>query len=154
MRERDYTIQRERDAGKRMRRYMEKAMKTPEQKAQEAIESVHAAAMPGIINPKLRHDGMAARTLAIRNMLKLQGVKGVSVRKATGSMCFWTYVDLPRVPHTHYAGQSWDICATCQRDQRAKEKVEQMILSAFPDLDDRSDGMTDHSDFVFMVGNK
>jgi len=126
---------------------------TPEQ----AFASIEAAGLPAVVNPTLRHEGMGARTRAIRALLKTQGIKGVSVRQSTGSMCFWTYVDIPRPPLGERTlstdvGYIGDRGAYLARERSVREKLQAIILAAFPDLDDRSDAYTDYSDFVFMVG--
>jgi hypothetical protein len=173
MRERDYSIQRERDAGKRMRRYMEKRNQTMTgsdlSKAQanallgrkprarltpmQAHETICNAVIPTqVVDPHLRSKGMGERTRAIRKLLKDLGIKGVSVRMATGSMCFWTYVDVPRFDVDPSNPEQWRLSHDVEHE--SQKKVERCVLAAFPDLDNRSDGMTDYFDFVVCYGTR
>ncbi len=139
---------------------------TPEQ-VYASIEAATVPFGPVFFTPgTLRPMGQAARTDAIRKLMKYVRVKGVSVRKATGSMCYWTNVDLPYgwpcgcpgdcdkwqpCPRQSNAGEH-QLGVWRDRARKARDKVKAIILAAYPDLDDRSDSMTDHFDFVFTVG--
>jgi hypothetical protein len=123
--------------------------------------SIEAAALPvGFVTEKIRDLTQKERTAKIRAALKACGVlmgsvgKGVSVKSATGSMCYWTHVEFARAQHaegTTFFDHNRMECPVCQVNITADRKLSALVLQAFPDLDDRSDSMTDYSDFVFSV---
>ncbi len=123
------------------------------------IASIMSAALPAsFISQPIRHLDQKERTTCIRSLLRSCGVlmgargKGVSVKAATGSMCYWTKVRYENVSHADGTGHHNQFeCATCTANRAASAKVSALILEAFPDLDNRSDSMTDHSDFVFTI---
>lgn len=92
----------------------------------------------------------AARTSVIRQALKASGVRGVSIKASTTGR---TDIGLKGEVHpacdwsTHIVHE----CPTCSRNLAAERKITAIVLAALPDLDDRSDTMTDYFDFVFMV---
>jgi hypothetical protein len=65
-------------------------------------------------------------------------------------MCYWTYVNLPRADH-HFRSGGTDVLPYHNRAHEAQRHVEDIILTAFPSFESRSDPMSDYSDFVFMV---
>ena len=97
-----------------------------------------------------RHVGQEERTKLIRSLMKTLGLKGISVRKATGAQCYWTYITVPKMAYDPKVSQAereniWEL------EYKAKEKIESIILAAFPSFEDRSDPQTDYFSFVFMV---
>ena len=124
----------------------------------EVLASVAAAKLPAGLEPaNIRSTGQKERTTRIRNLLKACGVKmgargrGVSVKAATGSMCYWTHVRFEGLDSCETAPHSRFECATCLANKATRDKLVDLILTAFPDLGDRSDAMVDHFDFVFTV---
>lgn len=123
------------------------------------LASIESAKLPvGLVPANIRSLGQKERTAAIRSLLKASGVKmgargnGVSVKSATGSMCYWTTVRYESIDHAPGVEMhSRFYCPTCKANAAASEKLHTLILAAFPDLGDRSDIQVDHFDFVYTV---
>ncbi len=134
------------------------AAATDSDAALAVVMSIASATIP-TAPEKIRDLHQKERTAKIRSMLRGMGIKvgavgkGVSVVSATGSMCYWTNVRFKGLRHA--AGTSCGYtrmeCHTCRANLAAVRTVEKLILTAFPDLDDRSDSQTDHFNFVFTV---
>jgi len=118
-------------------------------KAQKTLSQIEAATIPAVVNPSLRHEDPKARSWAIRQMLRKVGIKGAHVTVGRGSTCaevrFLGVACPTRESHNRSA------CPECKRNLDAEKKVSDIILGAFPDMDDRSDSMTDHFDYKFTI---
>lgn len=87
---------------------------------------------------------------AIRGLLKGLGIKGISVTAPVYSMA--QAIDI-RVPDTceHDSMEARRACPVCQNRNLAVRRIEELILAAYPDLDDRSDSMSDHYDYKLSI---
>lgn len=122
--------------------------------ANEVIATIEAAPMPTTPRIGTRHDGMVKRAAAVRALLKVLGIRGVSVTAPSYSMACSVHVRLPNFRHEHderHFGQRYRDCTRCQRRHAATERLARLILTAFPDWDDRSDSQADHFDYVVSV---
>lgn len=102
---------------------------------------------------------------AVRTLLRSMGItsRQVSVKSATGSMCYWINVE---VPHIDRGFTYNDVMRMSESDRdaflaRGKEldnhryeacrHLDKVIARAFPGCLDRSDPMTDYFDFMYTV---
>lgn len=118
--------------------------------AAAVIESIHACDMPAPRGP-IRTLPRKQRSQAMRRLFADMGLKGLSVTTPNYSMAHTTDIRVPEVDHSHPAGVEFADCPTCQRRRAAIRRLESIILSAFPDMDDRSDSHSDHHDFMFSI---
>lgn len=87
----------------------------------------------------------------LRGLFAELGIKGISVTAPRYSMAHSVDVDVPRI--------EWESPAESEAEQQGRRdhavavrrKVEAIILAAYPDMDDRSDSMTDYFDNRFGV---
>lgn len=97
-----------------------------------------------------------------RELFKSLGIKGISVTTPNCSMAQSVDVRLPRIDsddpvHDHSAHpHNWkatadERCPVCEARRNASEKVEKILLAAFPNHDNRSDSMTDYFDYCWSV---
>jgi hypothetical protein len=116
------------------------------------VETIEAAMMPLVQHPALRSRPQKERSSAIRKLLRQVKIKNVSVTSDHGSMCFGTSVRFVPLacPERGPDHGSWN-CAICKRNTEAGARLREIILAAFPDMDDRSDSMTDYFDQPFSV---
>lgn len=89
-----------------------------------------------------------------RTLFKALGIKGVSVRAPRYSMACVVEVRLPR--RTDYvrnsAGQvEWDKDPAAQANTTARNRMEAILLAAFPQHDNRSDYQTDYFDSCWSI---
>lgn len=117
--------------------------------ANEVCAAIEAAPTP-VIRDALRSKGRRARAQAIRALLKDLRIPAVSVTAPSYSMAQSIDIALPRVSHEH-CGTEYRDCPRCQRRYVARERLEKLILAAYPDLNDRSDLMTDHFDYCLSI---
>lgn len=114
--------------------------------------------------PGLRALDRKERAAKVRSLLKSLGIKGVSVTAPNYSMAQSINISMPgddrglhdevhfrleaevRAKPGPYCGMV-QICPFCKAEFEAKEKLEALILAAYPDLDDRSDSQYDHFDY-------
>jgi hypothetical protein len=120
------------------------------------IELIEAAAIPTTpVNPNLRSLPQKERSAAIWKLLRvtLKLGRGVSVTSDRGSMCFGTSVTFEgvRCDEGEECLRRHDPCPASARNIAADRKLEQIILAAFPDMDDRSDSQSDHFDCPFSI---
>lgn len=127
--------------------------------------------VPAAINSQLRREPRKAIAAEIRKLLKSLNIKGVSVRTPNYSMASGVDISLPgtslfvseddhlALHHTidieHRADLHWcglvQYCPHCQKSKQAKDALENIILGAFPDLDNRSDTQSDYFDYILSI---
>lgn len=124
--------------------------------------------------PSVRHAAMRQRTRKewageVRNLFKDLGIKHVSVTTPNYSMASSIHIDLPplfawngdherrheEIDHQERESGTWlgygHFCEFCKREWSAKQKLEKIVLAAFPDLDNRSDTQSDYFDFCLCI---
>ena len=111
--------------------------------------------LPGIVTVGLRKATRKERAKAVRNLFKSLGIKGISVTAPNYSMA--QSIDIT-IPHDSCdnaihddPSKSFRDCAECNRRWQAKERIEPIILAAYPDLDNRSDSQSDHFDYCLSI---
>lgn len=57
---------------------------------------------------------------------------------------------IERAKNGPYCGMT-QVCPYCKQEREAHEKLEAIILAAFPDLNDRSDHQTDYFDYCLSI---
>ena len=77
----------------------------------------------------------------IRCLLKDLHLRGISVRNGRGTASGYIDTYLPSVDHEHPYHVLAKDCALCAHKSKARERLNQLILAGFPDLDDRSEPM-------------
>ena len=99
----------------------------------------------------------------VRKLLKALEIKGVSVTAPNYSMAQSIDIRLPDKPienaqeHIDLHDQLWREgrpgidCPACRAHQEAKKKLEVLILAAFPDLDNRSEYVSDYFDYCLSI---
>jgi hypothetical protein len=117
------------------------------------LYAILRADLPPVRNPDLRKERRTVWAKAIRRLLADLGIKGVSITTPHYSMAHSIDIKLPAgTPHDRGAADhEYRDCPMCQERNRAQDRITQIILAAFPDLDDRSDSMTDYFDFCLSV---
>lgn len=119
----------------------------------ETLDSIEAAPTPEVLDPAMRDNTRKDWAKAVRVLYKTLGVKGVSVTAPNYSMASSIHIQISVDDgHEHTGGVEYTNCLICKRYGKAKAKLEALVLAAYPDLDDRSDSMTDYFNFCLMVG--
>ena len=101
----------------------------------------------------------------VRGLLKSLGIKGMSVTAPSYSMAQTIHISFPRCGRNEhepvhfrleaeerakggpYRGMAL-VCPFCRVEREARDRLETLILAAFPDLDDRSDLQSDYFDYI------
>jgi hypothetical protein len=136
-----------------------------------ALCSVLEAPIPQVRNRQLRSQPRKIWAIQIRQLFKDLGIKGVSVTVPNYSMAQVVNIRLPSVSFndeheaqhlvidsayraqadpTPWMGFAY-YCPICQEQQAAHKHIKEIVLAAFPDLDDRSDPITDYFDACLSV---
>lgn len=119
-------------------------------------------------DPTMRVLGMRRKSRkewaqAVRSLLKEVGIKGVSVTAPNYSMASSIDIILPRYDYERHQcyitkndptieyRTAVAMCKQCQRKQAASKRLNEIILLAFPDLNDRSEYQSDYFDFCFTI---
>ena len=114
----------------------------------------------GVINGDLRRRPRKQWAAEVRGLLRWFRIEGVSVTTPRYSMASSIDISLPDLPHEHGPevdkcirnGEAvTDLCDVCSLRSDARDAIERIVLGAFPDLDDRSDCVSDYFDFCFSV---
>src|SRR5262245_59495165 len=124
------------------------------------LETILKTSLPQIVNPALRKESRKVWATAVRALLKSLNIKGVSITTPSYSMAATILIRLPNAldnPNSPehlrlhddlwYRGLPSSECPDCGQKQKSRRHLESIILSAFPDLDDRSDRLTDYYDY-------
>lgn len=84
----------------------------------------------------------------VRALFKALGIKGVSVTVPMYSMAQGIRVEVPEEKTFSEEKQGYALTA---RYHEAKSRLENILLAAFPDTENRSDSQCDHFDYVWML---
>lgn len=121
------------------------------------LQAIIDAELPPLRNPALRREGRKEWAKQVRALFKSMGLKGISVTTPSYSMAHSIDIVIPRnnpeltVPDPDFPCYTvLDPAYRLQRE-RALDKVGLIIISAFPDLDDRSEYGTDYYDFCLSI---
>lgn len=112
------------------------------------LQAILDAPLPPVVNPAIRRESRKVKAAEIRKVLKSMGIKGISVTAPNYSMASSVHIKIPRASdHDRGAvGHEFHTCPLCMQHTRAERKIAEIILAAFPDLDDRSDSQSDYHD--------
>lgn len=132
-------------------------MTTKEQKTSAAIE-LHAllARIDITAIPVLSRDRCMPRkdrAKLVRQLFRQLGLKGISVTTPNYSMAQSVEVRAPhREDYTPVNGQiDWLNDPAAQANREARERLQAILLAAFPQHDDRSDIQTDYFDNPWSI---
>lgn len=115
--------------------------------------------LPAVHNSHLRQASRKEWAQAVRKLFKELGLTGISVTTPSYSMASSIQISLPSVENSNSdehvklhddlwrEGRPGTDCPKCKERQQAREHLENVILTAFPDLDNRSDITTDYFDY-------
>ena len=119
----------------------------------QELQKIIDTPTPSVVNPSLRKKRRKAWASEIRRLLKRLGVKNVSVRTPNYSMASSVAITLPPAEDHDRSSNGHDFatCPLCQQRNQAREAIERVILGAFPDLNDRSEYVSDSFDFCLSV---
>ena|SRR5579863_5747579 len=104
--------------------------------------------MPLIVRSDLRRESRKVRAQAVRDLFKRMGFKGISVTTPMYSMAQSIDIKVKKPPCAYTIHHD---CPDCLRVGQAQRRLGQIVLAAFPDLDDRSDSRSDHFDYCFSI---
>lgn len=114
------------------------------------IEQILVTCLPEF-RGNIRQQPRVERSKAIRKLFKDLGLKSIKVTTPNYSMAHTTDVQIPEDEHNHAPGVEYATCPRCERRRQAIKRLEQIILAAFPDLDDRSDLQSSYHNHAFSV---
>jgi len=117
----------------------------------ETLDAIEAAPVPLVRDPAMRSKGRKEWADAVRALFKDLGIPHVSVTRPSYSMACSIDIRLPSTSHGYHGSAEYRECPRCVRRRRGEERVERLILAAYPDLNNRSDPMVDHFDYCLMV---
>jgi hypothetical protein len=124
--------------------------------ASELFARILNAPLPAF-RGNIRRDGRSTWGAKVRRLFADLGIKGISVTTPSYSMAQSIDIRLPGEAEHDYR-EEWQggtheraTCPICRERQAAVERVEEIILAAFPDLDNRSDSQTDHYDYCLGI---
>lgn len=120
----------------------------------EAMEHILAVPLPGLVRADMRQHPRKERAAAIRALFKRLGIKGVSVTAPNYAHAKTVNVDIKRLEDqpTQRVGNASVPHKKCREAEiDVARKLEAIILSAFPDLDDRSDPQSDYYDYCISI---
>ena len=109
--------------------------------------------LPAIVSPSLRRESRKVWAAEVRKLLRSLGIKGVSVTAPNYSMASSIDIHIPAAAEHDRgaAGHEYLSCPTCGQHTRAEKKIRDIILAAFPDLNDRSESQSDYFDFCLSI---
>lgn len=120
----------------------------------QLLEKIIETPTPSVVNPSLRKERRKVWAVEIRRLLKRLAIKGVSVTTPNYSMAFDVTIRVPGAQaHDQESsnGHDYQTCALCQQRNEASQAIERVILGAFPDLNDRSEYVSDSFDFCLSI---
>ena len=132
------------------------------------LHQIETVALPPVRRHGLRAQGRKAWASEVRHLLKELKITGISVTAPNYSMASSITIRLPRnewegkhkATHdeieVHERGKDcWlgfgTYCPFCKRERQVKDRLETIILAAYPDLADRSDLQSDYFDSCFTI---
>ena len=125
-------------------------------------------AFRGNIRPLYRKEWAAQ----VRKLFRDMQLTGISVTAPSYSMAQSIDIRLPRDPYAEngphdlkhqaidrgvrFNSEQWNGyanngCEYCRQEWQAHKRIKEIVLAAFPDLDDRSDSMSDHFDYCLSI---
>lgn len=141
----------------------------PKMAKSQTIESIMNAKFPRVHNANLRKEARKEWAKQIRNLLKELRIVNVSVTTPSYSMASsvniavnyekeWETAHEP----VHKAGEAEErkspiyrgsihFCPYCKARKEVHDKLENVILAAFPDLNNRSDSQSDYFDYCLSI---
>jgi membrane protease subunit (stomatin/prohibitin family) len=102
-----------------------------------------------------RHIPRKEQAKLARELFKKLGLKGISVTTPNYSMAQSVDVSIPSRNDYKMIGQ-YDIdpeCEACKANHEARERIEAILLAAFPNHDNRSDSQTDYFDYCWSFNS-
>jgi hypothetical protein len=121
---------------------------------EDTVRSIEQAEIPAVIG-NIRRESRTDIAKALRALFKRLGISGVSVTAPSYSMASVVDVDFTRPEHANCSANDWGRnCDGCERVREAERKLSRIVLAAYPDMDDRSDSMTDYFDRRFSVSSR
>jgi hypothetical protein len=119
------------------------------------LQAILDAPLPAFRRTGLRREPRTTRAAAVRKLFRDMGLKGISVTAPNYSMAQSIDIKTPRnepeptVKDEHgYDNYHSEYLAA---RNAALAKVEAIVVAAFPDLNDRSEYMTDYYDFCLSI---
>lgn len=128
-------------------------------KTNPTFQAVLNTKLPHVHNSQLRQASRKEWAQAVRKLFKELGLTGISVTTPSYSMAQSIKISLPSVEgnnsdeHVKFHDSLWREgrtgmdCPKCHERWQARQHLENIILSAFPDLDNRSNTQTDYFDY-------
>jgi hypothetical protein len=129
-------------------------------KVEALFEQILATDLPKAVDRQNRQDSRKQIAADIRALLSRLKLKGISVTAPNYSMAQSVRINLPTVPNDYtgcdnrendFREHRVNTCRHCHLQERARRRLEAIILAAYPALDNRSDSMTDHFDYRLSV---
>ncbi len=119
----------------------------------QLLQKIIETPTPGVVNHSLRKERRKVWAVEIRRLLKRLAIKGVSVRTPNYSMAFDVTISVPASEeHDRSAnGHDYANCPLCQQRNQASRAIERVILGAFPDLNNRSEYVSDSFDCCLSI---
>ena len=133
-----------------------------------ALQSIFDAPIPAVRNGYLRHEERKVWAKEVRWLLRNLKITGVSVTTPSYSQASTIHIRIPstgydadheaihaKIDEQQRESQSWlgygHFCPLCKEHWEAHQRIQQIILAAFPDLNDRSDSQSDNFDDCLSV---
>jgi len=114
------------------------------------LERILSVELP-VFRDNIRRQPRIERSTAIRKLFKDLGLKSINVTTPNHSMASSTDIRIHRDFHEHAPHADFSTCPRCQRRQKAIQRIHEIILAAFPDMQDRSDHQSDYFNYAFSV---
>jgi hypothetical protein len=121
------------------------------------LQNIIDAGLPSVQNPDLRKEPRKAWAKQVRTLFKAMGLTGISVTTPNYSMASAISIELPKAIGCNYDDTNNNQhphlpqCPACQQKEQAERKLEQILYAAFPDMNDRSDYVSDYFDNCFSI---
>jgi hypothetical protein len=119
------------------------------------LQAIIDAPLPPVRRERLRHEERKVWAREVRALFKALGLTGISVTTPSYSMAHSIDITLPKSdPEPIVTDEDgYPALHPVYRAQReaALDKAGEIILTAFPDLDDRSDSISDYYDFCLAI---
>lgn len=125
----------------------------------ETLAAIEEAPTPLVRDSKMRCKSRKEWAVAVRALFKDLGIPHVSVTAPVYSMAQSIRISIPSTSHAYHRGyepnrydpNSYRNCPRCSRRHAAENRLERLILAAYPDLNNRSDSMTDYFDYCLSI---
>lgn len=130
----------------------------------QIFDQIITTPLPAVRNSDMRKLSRKEWAVAVRKLLKDLGLKGISVTTPSYSMAQTIHVTLPDLgignddeAHNRLHDELWKAqrptvdCPHCAQRWNARNRIEAIILAAFPDLENRSNTQYDHFDYCLSI---